>query len=262
MIYLLHHDYDAFELCHALWAMRVTRRPPTQVTLSRRGQGCVCHLHKQSTGLFSPRPRGIACYTLIEGSSTAPKHARMRAHGVWRVQTVTSVTQEFESENCVVCATICKYMIICSFHHRPHCSSCWMSHLLRLGAIEVLELSQVLLICNRIPPSHSCRCELCSRYARMLTRTVYCELSGQLDWGSSPSSRDLASAAAAASATPATALRRGGGVPKSCSPKPCEEVQGHESLVRRRTDTLGVRCTRPAARATRQGLGHCTAPHP
>ena len=143
------------------------------------------------------------------------------------------------------------------------CFLSWMSHLLRLvGAIEVLELSQVLLICTRIPPSHSCRCELCSRYARMLTRTVYCELSGQLDWGSSPSSRDLASAAAAASATPATALRRGGGVPKSCSPKPCEEVQGHESLVRRRTDTLGVRCTRPAARATRQGLGHCTAPHP
>ena len=119
MIYLLHHDCDAFELCHALWAMRVTRRPPTQVTLSRRGQGCVCHLHKQSTGLFSPRPRGIACYTLIEGSSTAPKHARMRAHGVWRVQTVTSVTQEFESENCVVCATICKYLIICSFPTEP-----------------------------------------------------------------------------------------------------------------------------------------------
>ena len=34
--------------------------------------------------------------------------------------------------------------------------------------------------------------------------------------------RDLASAAAAASATAAIALRRGGGVPKSCSPKPCE----------------------------------------
>ena len=123
MIYLLHHDCDAFELCHALWAMRVTCRPPTQVTLSRRGQGCVCHLHKQSTGLFSPRPRGIACYTLIEGSSTAPKHARMRAHGVWRVQTVPSVTQESESENCVVCATICKYLIICSFHRALFSSS-------------------------------------------------------------------------------------------------------------------------------------------
>jgi hypothetical protein len=38
----------------------------------------------------------------------------------------------------------------------------------------------VLLICTRIPPSHSCRCELYSRYARILTRTVYCEPSGQL----------------------------------------------------------------------------------
>jgi len=158
--------------------------------------------------------------------------------------------RNFESKNCVVCATICKYLIICSFQPPtvlvlPELAA----YLLRLvGAIEVLELSQVLLIFPRIPPSHSCRCELYSRYARMLTRTVYCELSGQLDWGSSPSSRDLASAAAATSATAATALRRGGGVPKSCSPKPCEEVQGHESLVRRRTDTLGVCCTRPAAR--------------
>ena len=108
MMYLLHHDCDAFELCHALWAMRVTRRPPPKPPWHALDRGCVCHLHKQSTGLFSPRPRGIACYTLIEGSSTAPKHARMRAHGVWRVQTVPSDTQESESKNCVECATICK----------------------------------------------------------------------------------------------------------------------------------------------------------
>jgi hypothetical protein len=107
-----------------------------------------------------------------------------------------------------------------------------MQYLLRLvGAIEVLELSQVLLICTRIPPSHSCRCELYSRYARMLTRTVYCEPSGQLgeftveqrpSLGSSSSISDGSHSLAKRRRRPkvlfAKALRRGAGARKSCSP--------------------------------------------
>ena len=112
MIYLLHHDCDAFELCHTLWAMRVTCRPPPNSPWHALNRGACANYAKQNTGLFCTRPRGIAGYTLIEGSSTAPKHARMRAHCVWRVQTVPSDTQESESKNCVECATICKYLKI------------------------------------------------------------------------------------------------------------------------------------------------------
>ena len=94
MIHLLHHGCDAFELCHALWAIRVTRRPPLQVTLERLGQGACANYAKQTTGLFWPGPRGITGYILIESFSTVPQPARMRVHGVWRVQTVLSNTGE------------------------------------------------------------------------------------------------------------------------------------------------------------------------